>query len=120
MPNSLLHPDQAGTNLEKLVEQSRDVLRAAEDVDDINGPGQGGGGPQIRVHRLAQRDSGGRMNRDNLVTHLLQVGRHSMAGTLGLSTQPDHRDPMGITEKLGESGAVRRHLRQRRDVEDVR
>jgi hypothetical protein len=51
MPYSLLHPDQLRVDFEELIQQRRDVLRAAENVHDID-RSPCGCRTEVRVHGL--------------------------------------------------------------------
>ena len=107
VPDTLLHPDERWMNLQQCVEQRRDVLGAAKDVDDIYGSGRGRR-TKIGMDRLSQRDAADRMDRYDGVTGALKICGHSVAGPLRFPAQPHHRNPTRGADQLRQPGAVRR------------
>ena len=98
--NSLLHPDQLRTDLQKLLEQRRDVLRAPEDVHDIDGSGRGGR-PQVGVDRLAQGDTSRGVDRHDGVAGALEICRYTVTRPFWFAAQADYRYAPGIPDQLG-------------------
>jgi hypothetical protein len=98
--DAYLHPDENGFDLEHGIEQRWYVLRAPKDVYDIDGSG-GGGGVQIRMHRLTHGNAPHRMNGDDGISRLLKVRCHSMAGPLGFAAQANHCNTASAAKNLG-------------------
>jgi hypothetical protein len=97
MAYAYLHPDENWFDLEHSIEQRWYVLRAPEDVHDID-RSRGGGGAQIRMNRFAKGDAADRMNGDDGVPCLLKVGCHSMAGSVGFPAQTDNSNTAGAAK----------------------
>jgi hypothetical protein len=98
--NSLLHPNQLGTDLQKLLEQRRDMLRAPEDVYDVDGSRRGSR-TQVGVDRLAQGDAARRMDGHDCITDPLEICRHAVTRPFGFAAQTDYRYAPGIAHQLG-------------------
>ena len=109
MPDPLLHPDQPGTHFQECVQQSRDVLRAAEDVHDIDRAAGRRSGPKIGVYLLAQGDAGNGMHRDDAIPSPLEIGSDTVTGPLRLSTQANDGDRPSAPNQLSELRQIRRH-----------
>jgi len=100
MANAHLHPDQLGPDFEQLLQQSRDILRAAENIHDVDGPGRVPGGPEIGIYGLAQGNASSRVDRDDGVTRALEVRGDSVTGSVRLSAESDHGDSTGVSDEL--------------------
>src|SRR5262245_45072232 len=72
--NPDLHPDEARADGEEVIQQRGHVLRAPEDVDDVDRTG-GGGGPEVGLHGLPENVASRRPDRDDGVAGPLQVAR---------------------------------------------
>lgn len=105
----LLHPDQPGSNLQELVQQSWNVLRTTEDVYDVDRPCCCCGRTKIGMYPLAQGNSASGMYRNDRVARPLKVRGYSMTRTFGLPAQSDHGDAARIADQLRELSTARGH-----------
>src|SRR4029079_5561159 len=96
MHHSLLHPDGWRLDLNGLLDNLRDELRAAEDIDNVHGLTN----IQERSARFFSECAGnGGIHGDNAVSAALQVSRHPMTGPQRTGRESHHSDVSGVPEK---------------------
>jgi hypothetical protein len=100
MANAHLHPNQLRSDFEQLLQQSRDILRAAENIHDVDGTGRGPGGAEIGIYRLTQGHASSRVDRDDGVARALEIRGHAVTGSVRLSAESDHGDATGVSDEL--------------------
>jgi hypothetical protein len=109
VPYTLLQPDQLWMNLQKLVEQCRNVFGTPKDIHNVDWSGRSRRA-QVRVHPLSQGDAAGRVNGHNGKAGPLEVRRYRVTWPFGFTTQANDGNPPRASEQLGQPVSIRRHL----------
>ena len=91
---AVLHPDVLGAHLYRLVDHGHDLVGAAEDVDHVDGFGNG---LEVRVAFLPKGLFDHRIDRDNPVALALHVTGDPVAVPVGVVGKTDDRDGLAVS-----------------------
>jgi hypothetical protein len=109
MTNTLLHPHQLWPDFQQLVQQGGNVLRAPENVYNVDRTSRGGGGAKIVIHLLTQGHAARRMHRNDGVTSALEIGRHAVARPFRFAAQAYDSDATRISDELRHLTSIQWH-----------
>ena len=93
MDYAVLHPDVFGADGDGLVDYRGDLVGAAENVDQIDGFGDGW---EVGVGYFAEGFLDGGVDGDDAVALLLEVGGDAVAVAVGVVGQADYGDGFAV------------------------
>ena len=92
-----LRPNGLGPDRDCLVDNRRDLVGRAENIDQIDLVRNA---LQVRIDRFAQDRSAARIDRDDAVALVLQIGGHEVAGLLPVRREAHHGDGLRRAEQV--------------------
>ncbi len=112
MSDSLLHPERFGVDSDCGIGYGRNVLGAAEYVDDVD---RNRNVFQASIRFVAEHFGFVGIHRNDLIADRLEIGSDFMRRAMGLRGKADDGDGFGIAKKIGDR--VRGFRRVFREIE---